>query len=268
MTRMNKRTQRGAGIPYTPTELESFRNVGMSKRDIQLLQDIKTNTRLSNIDASQMIALYETDHDDFLDNMRNYAESGYTDNEADTDDDDDDNDDDDDDDDDLQGGNGKKVPVKYLPKRLTRRDRKSQRKMLLSSRKGYKNKKYLTRKKVKSFTSKTSKHVRNARRLYKVDKIVPSRELAKKTGCSIKSMRDIVRKGEGAYYSSGSRPNQTARSWGLARLASAITGGKTAAVDYKILQKGCKHTMRAYKLATKSKRKHGRGTRRVPKTKI
>ena len=41
-----------------------------------------------------------------------------------------------------------------------------------------------------------------------------------------------MKKGQGAYYSSGSRPNQSAHSWGYARLASAITGGKSAAVDF------------------------------------
>ena len=46
---------------------------------------------------------------------------------------------------------------------------------------------------------------------------------------------EIVKKGQGAYYSSGSRPNQTGHSWGRARLASSITGGKASAVDYKIL---------------------------------
>ena len=48
----------------------------------------------------------------------------------------------------------------------------------------------------------------------------------------------IVKKGEGAYYSSGSRPNQTAKSWGLARLASSLTAGKAAAIDYDIIEKG------------------------------
>ena len=44
----------------------------------------------------------------------------------------------------------------------------------------------------------------------------------------------------GAYFSSGSRPNQTPHSWGYARLASSITGNNASIVDYKILKKGCK----------------------------
>jgi hypothetical protein len=78
----------------------------------------------------------------------------------------------------------------------------------------------------------------------------------------------IINKGAGAYYSSGSRPNQTAQSWGLARLASSITSGKAAAVDYTILESGCKPNSRALTLAKKAKRKYGHGTRRVPKVKI
>jgi len=58
-----------------------------------------------------------------------------------------------------------------------------------------------------------------------------------------------VNKGEGAYYSSGSRPNQTPQSWGLARLASAITGGNASIVDYGLIKNGCDHTKRAFQLA-------------------
>ena len=93
-------------------------------------------------------------------------------------------------------------------------------------------------------------------------------ELAKATKCSKKALAKIINKGAGAYFSSGSRPNQTAQSWGIARLASAITGGKAAAVDYNILEKGCKVHSKALTLAKKARKKHGHGTRRVPKSKI
>jgi len=73
------------------------------------------------------------------------------------------------------------------------------------------------------------------------------------------ALNQIVSKGEGAYYSSGSRPNQTAQSWGFARLASALTAGKSAAVDYDILEKGCAHNKRAFILAKRAKQKYGYG---------
>jgi hypothetical protein len=115
----------------------------------------------------------------------------------------------------------------------------------------YKNKKYFTRKKVASFKNKKSSHIQNAERIYGVKTVVPSQELARKTGCSLNALNQIVKKGEGAYYSSGSRPNQTARSWGLARLASSVTGGNAAIVDFHILKDGCDHKKKAYILANK-----------------
>ena len=95
-----------------------------------------------------------------------------------------------------------------------------------------------------------SKHVLKARKIYNTN-IFPTKELARKTGCSVSALKQIVKKGEGAYYSSGSRPNQTPQSWGLARLASAITSGNAAKVDYHIIEKGCDPKKKAYILATK-----------------
>ena len=44
----------------------------------------------------------------------------------------------------------------------------------------------------------------------------------------------IIDKGMGAYYSSGSRPNQTPMSWGLGRLASVILNGPSRRIDKNI----------------------------------
>lgn len=143
------------------------------------------------------------------------------------------------------------IPKRYLPKTLSQRDRTKQRKNILKSRRLYKRHTYFTRPKVKSFKSKPSGHVQTAKRMYKVDTIRPSLNLAKRTGCSQKALRKIVNKGRGAYYSSGSRPNQTAESWGIARLASAVTGGPASKVDYDILKDGCSKTSIALKKAIK-----------------
>lgn len=143
---------------------------------------------------------------------------------------------------------------RYLPPTLSQRDRTRQRKELTKSRRLYKQNKYYTRKSVKSFKSKPSKHVDNARRLYHIQNIRPTRELSGRTGCSLKGLRQIVRKGEGAYYSSGSRPNQTPQSWGYARLASSITGGNASAVDFRIIDKECDHRKPAYRLAQRPRK--------------
>ena len=134
-----------------------------------------------------------------------------------------------------------KFPIRYVPKNLTKKDKQKQLKMLIKSKKLYKNHKYYTRKSISSYKNKKSNHILNARKIYDIQNITPNKELAQKTGCKLSALKQIVKKGEGAYYSSGSRPNQTPQSWGLARLASSITSGKAAAVDYDILKKGCNH---------------------------
>jgi hypothetical protein len=152
-----------------------------------------------------------------------------------------------------------KIPIRYLPKRLTRKDKSKQIRMLMRSRRLYKNNKYYTRKRIPSYKSKTSNHIVDARRIYKISNVDPNKELASKTGCTLSALHKIVRKGEGAYFSSGSRPNQTSQSWGIARLASSITGGKSAAVDYNIIEKGCNHKKRAFILANRAKRMYKYG---------
>ena len=51
-------------------------------------------------------------------------------------------------------------------------------------------------------------------------------------------------------------------------MASSITGGKAAAVDFHILKKECKKNKKAYKLALKARKKHKYGKRKVPKVKV
>jgi hypothetical protein len=97
----------------------------------------------------------------------------------------------------------------------------------------------VSRPKLRSFHSHESPHITTAKRRYKVDRIGATAELARKTRCSVSALRKILNKGRGAFYSSGSRPNQTAESWARARLASALTHGKAAQVDRNILQEGC-----------------------------
>ena len=74
------------------------------------------------------------------------------------------------------------INLRYLPKKLTARDKKKQSKMLLKSKKLYRKGKYYTRKSVKSFQSKTSSHILKARKVYGVEKIGATNELARKSG--------------------------------------------------------------------------------------
>ena len=161
-----------------------------------------------------------------------------------------------------------KFPVRYLPSGLTKKDKKKQVKMLMKSKKLYKKNKYYTRKHLSSYKNKKSNHILNARKIYNIQNVKPTKELAMKTGCKLSALKKIVKKGEGAYFSSGSRPNQTAQSWGLARLASSITSGKSAAVDYDIIKKGCNHKKKAFILANKSRKKYKYGHGKTKKTSV
>ena len=115
---------------------------------------------------------------------------------------------------------------KYVPKSLTKEDKKKQVKSIKEGK---------DRPKVKSFKSKRSSHVVKFENKYG-EKITNdsfiSKNIISKTGID-----KILSKGRGAYYSSGSRPNQTADSWARARLASVIMGGKARQVDKDIWDK-------------------------------
>jgi len=85
----------------------------------------------------------------------------------------------------------------------------------------------------------------------------------------VDALEKIVNKGAGAYFSSGSRPNQTGQSWGIARLASAVTGGKASLIDYAILKTGCRSNSKALRLANKNKRMWMKQMgRRMPKVRV
>lgn len=145
------------------------------------------------------------------------------------------------------------VPKRYYTsKNMTQKDTKKQKKQLRKSRKLYKKGKYHARPKVKSYKSRKSNHLNRLRKMYGVEKIGATNELAKKTQCSKEGLEQILSKGRGAYYSSGSRPNQTAESWAVARLASAVTGGNSSAYDYHVLKEHCKPSSKALKLAKKT----------------
>ena len=88
------------------------------------------------------------------------------------------------------------------------------------------------RPKVKGFKSKRSSHVRNFEEKYGTkitDKAFITKNIISETGREM-----IIRKGKGAFFGSGSKPNQTPFSWGLARLASVIMNGPARKVDQKI----------------------------------
>ena len=88
------------------------------------------------------------------------------------------------------------------------------------------------RPKVKGFKSERSSWVKKFEDKYGTkitDKKFITDNIISETGREM-----IIRRGKGAFYSSGSRPNQTPFSWGLSRLASVIMNGPARKVDQKI----------------------------------
>tara|TARA_R100000951_G_C2569092_1_gene158147 strand:- start:1 stop:426 length:426 start_codon:yes stop_codon:yes gene_type:complete len=62
------------------------------------------------------------------------------------------------------------------------------------------------------------------------------RNIAKVTGIPYKALDEVYKKGEGAYYSSGSRP-VTIFQWSQSRMYSYILGGPARKVDKEITKK-------------------------------
>jgi hypothetical protein len=136
----------------------------------------------------------------------------------------------------------KKYPKRYIPKTLNEKDKKLQKKQLDKSTKDYKKGKLTERKDLKSFKGKKSSYVEQVKD--KIDLPINVEKLAKHFGTTdkrikdlMKGMEEIIDKGKGAFYSSGSRPNQTPDSWGKARLASVLVGGPSRKIDKAIVDK-------------------------------
>ena len=61
------------------------------------------------------------------------------------------------------------------------------------------------------------------------------KKISKEFNIPLSGVKKIIEKGQGAYFSSGSRPNQTPDSWAYARLASAVLGRNACNVDSHII---------------------------------
>ena len=130
---------------------------------------------------------------------------------------------------------GGKLPKHYTA-RLSKKDKKKQIRSIKKASRAYDKGKYINRPKLKSYRSKKSSWVTKFEKKYGED-VKTYKEISKATGIPVKALKLVVKKGKGAYYSSGSRPNQTAESWGKARMYSYIMGGPTRKVDQHITDK-------------------------------
>jgi hypothetical protein len=132
-------------------------------------------------------------------------------------------------------------PKRYLAG-LSKEDKKKQKKQLDKSKEDYKKGKFTQRKKLDSFQSKTSTYVEQVKKKtglpVNFDKLADKLTKTDKREKEVrKGFEEIYDKGRAAYFSSGSRPNQTPASWGKARVASVLVGGPSRKIDKSIVEK-------------------------------
>ena len=121
----------------------------------------------------------------------------------------------------IRVGKGyRSIPQRYVPKNLSRRDASKQKR---SIRLGKKRPKVKYPKKKSGWTKKFHDKYGD-KSLRWISKYIISK----------RGINEIKRKGIAAYYTSGSRPNQTPQSWWKARLYSVIMGGPARRIDKKI----------------------------------
>lgn len=125
-------------------------------------------------------------------------------------------------------------PKQYTA-RLSRKDKKKQLTALKKLKKAYSKGTYLNRPKLKSYKKKESGWTSKFHKLHPDAKTI--KQISKAVKIPEKALKEVIKKGRGAYYSSGSRPNQTASSWGKARMYAYILGSPTRRVDHHITEK-------------------------------
>ena len=130
---------------------------------------------------------------------------------------------------------------KYI-KGLSEKDKQVQLKQLERSKRDYKLDIFTDRKDLSSFKEKPSSYVLKVKKITGLpvnfdklaDKLTRTQGRRKMVR---KGFEEIYDKGRAAYYSSGSRPNQTPESWGKGRLASVLVGGPARKIDIDIVRK-------------------------------
>jgi hypothetical protein len=122
-------------------------------------------------------------------------------------------------------GKTRRVPKRYVPDTLSDKDKRKQIKSIFEN-KDRPNVKYKERRSswAVKFEKKYGTNIK--------DEDFIDKNILKKEG-----QEQIIMKGKGAYYSSGSRPNQTPFSWGYGRLASVIMDGPSRKLDKDIWNK-------------------------------
>tara|TARA_R100000149_G_scaffold65122_1_gene38644 strand:+ start:145 stop:591 length:447 start_codon:yes stop_codon:yes gene_type:complete len=120
-------------------------------------------------------------------------------------------------------GETRDIPKRYLPDSLKGKDRQKQIKSIFEGKDRPKTK---VKGRKSTYTAKFDEKYGE-----EIDKLKGGRSkknVAKVSGLPLKALDEVYKKGKGAYYSGGSRPNQTPDSWARARMYAYIMGGKKA----------------------------------------
>ena len=121
-------------------------------------------------------------------------------------------------------GLSKNIPSSYLQD-LTGKERQKQIKSIFEQ----------TERPQTSFKSKRSSWCEKFENKY--DTTIADKKFINDNLLKTKGQKEILDKGMAAYYSSGSRPNQSPASWSRARLCSVLMNGPARKVDSKIYEK-------------------------------
>ena len=126
-----------------------------------------------------------------------------------------------------RGNVTRRIPKKYIPKGLSKKDKEKQ---LDSIFKGEKRPKLDT-----APPKKRSPFVVKFKKKYGVP--ITDLDWIDKNLLAREGIDQVLSKGRGAYYTAGSRPNVTQEQWAYARLGSVLLNGKARKVDKKIWDK-------------------------------
>lgn len=124
-----------------------------------------------------------------------------------------------------KGKEKRKVPVRYVPKTLSKTERKKQVESILEGK---------DRPNMKKKTRRSGWAIKFEKK-YKTT--IMDDDFIEKNIISKEGKEQIMDKARAAYYNSGSRPFVSAEQWARGRLASVIMGGKSRRIDEKIWNK-------------------------------
>ena len=126
-----------------------------------------------------------------------------------------------------RGSVQRRIPKKYIPKGLTKKDKEKQLKSIFEGKKRPKLDSAPPKKRSPFVERFKKKYGRPITDLDWIDKNLLARE----------GIDQVLKKGRAAYFTSGSRANVTQHQWAYARLGSVLLNGKARKVDKKIWNK-------------------------------